>query len=206
MKRALLILISVINFYVLVKPQDVITLKNGTEIYSFVKIIDDVNITYKKFDNPNGPNYVLKKSEIALILYANGSKDVFEGIAESKEPDYESVLRPDVPNNDNPSTNANYILKISDKIVVRVYGLRLSTKHMRKSLEEKLREVGFCCVYRSVDESVLSMDIVVHPDGFSSIKFRIFDKSLEEGEVFAASYRKKYVDNFIKDITPFIER
>jgi len=210
MTRALLIIITVINSCVIVNSQDVITLKNGTEINTFVKEIDDVNITYKKFDNPNGPNYVLKKSEIAQIRYVNGSKDIFLEEEISVDEKNASIVESANVNNNLP-INTNFKLKKSDKIVVRVYGLRLAKGNMRKSIENKLREIGFCCVYSKADDNDLTMDIVVHPDGASSFRFRIFDKSLKEGEVFAASYRwstmftiDKVVDNFINDITPYI--
>jgi len=58
--------------------QDVITLKNGDEIQAIVQDIGDIDVKYKKFDNPNGPNYTLKKSEIFMIRYQNGTKDVFQ--------------------------------------------------------------------------------------------------------------------------------
>jgi len=57
--------------------QDVITLKNGDDIQALVQKIGEVDVKYKKFDNPNGPNYTLKKAEIFMIRYANGSRDVF---------------------------------------------------------------------------------------------------------------------------------
>jgi len=65
--------------------QDVITLKNGTDINALVQEIGDIEIKYKNFDNPNGPNYTLKKTEILIIRYANGSKDVFSKEAEPVE-------------------------------------------------------------------------------------------------------------------------
>ena len=204
--------------------QDVITLKNAEEIQAIVQEIGEVEIKYKKFENPNGPNYTLKRSEIFTIKYENGSRDVFVNevadrdgftdIAEPEDPDHEPVIRQSELHNDNSSTNVSFILKKNDKIAVRIYGLRLAQRNMRKSLEKKLQELGFCCIYGNIkDENVTSMDIVVHPDGASSFRFRIFDKSLKEGEVFAASYRwstmftlDRVADNFIKDITPFIEK
>jgi len=57
--------------------QDIITLKNGDDIKALVQEIGEVEVKYKKYDNPNGPNYTLKKSEVFMIRYANGSKDVF---------------------------------------------------------------------------------------------------------------------------------
>ena len=57
--------------------QDIITLKNGEDIKALVQEIGDVEVKYKKFDNPKGPNYILKKSEIFRITYANGSVEKF---------------------------------------------------------------------------------------------------------------------------------
>ena len=65
--------------------QDVITLKNGTDINALVQEIGDVEVKYKKFDNPNGPNYTLKNSEILIIRYANGTKDIFSEEAKPVE-------------------------------------------------------------------------------------------------------------------------
>jgi hypothetical protein len=65
--------------------QDIITLKNGEDIKAFVQDIEDANIKYKKFENPNGPNYLLKKSEVFMIKYANGTKDVFVDKSNSVE-------------------------------------------------------------------------------------------------------------------------
>ncbi|MCL2042033.1 MAG: hypothetical protein FWG84_08375 [Bacteroidales bacterium] len=58
--------------------QDIITLRNGDDIEALVQEIGTDEVKYKKFENPNGPNYTLKKSEIFMIRYVNGSKDVFK--------------------------------------------------------------------------------------------------------------------------------
>ena len=57
--------------------QDIIFLKNGDEIQAVVSEIGTDDVKYKKIDNSNGPSYTLKKSEVFMIRYANGSKDVF---------------------------------------------------------------------------------------------------------------------------------
>ena len=57
--------------------QDIITLLNGEDIYAIVQEIGDIYVKYKRIDNPNGPNHTIKKSDIFMIMYANGSKDVF---------------------------------------------------------------------------------------------------------------------------------
>ena len=67
----------IIGFGITSNAQDVITLKNGTDINAFVQKVGDIEIEYKRFDNPSGPNYTLKKSEILMIRYENGTKDIF---------------------------------------------------------------------------------------------------------------------------------
>jgi uncharacterized protein (TIGR02145 family) len=57
--------------------QDVIVLKNGDEIQAKVNVVGVEAVTYKKWDNLNGPDYNQLKSGIFMIKYANGTKDVF---------------------------------------------------------------------------------------------------------------------------------
>jgi uncharacterized protein (TIGR02145 family) len=57
--------------------QDVIILKSGDEIQAVVSVVGTETITYKKWDNLSGPDYQQAKTEIFMIKYANGSKDVF---------------------------------------------------------------------------------------------------------------------------------
>jgi hypothetical protein len=62
---------------VLVHGQDIIVQKNGEEIKSRVEQVLDTEIKYRKADNLNGPLYTIKKTEVFMIKYENGSKDVF---------------------------------------------------------------------------------------------------------------------------------
>lgn len=57
--------------------QDVIFLKNGTEVKALVKEVGVYDIRYKRADNPDGPMMVLMKTEVKKIKYENGSTDVF---------------------------------------------------------------------------------------------------------------------------------
>jgi len=76
MKKVILILISVFLFTT-VNAQDVIFKKNGDEINAKVEEVGVSDVKYKKFDNQDGPLYTLLKSEIFMIKYANGVKEVF---------------------------------------------------------------------------------------------------------------------------------
>ena len=68
--------------------QDVITKKDGTDISAKVLEISDSAIKYKKFDNQEGPTYVISTSDILLIRYENGEKDIFN----KEEPKQESAV------------------------------------------------------------------------------------------------------------------
>jgi hypothetical protein len=63
---------------------DEIILKNGEVISAKVTDVGVDEIKYKKCDNPTGPNYSILKSEVFMIKYANGTKDVFNKIESDK--------------------------------------------------------------------------------------------------------------------------
>lgn len=65
--------------------QDFIILKNGDEIKAKVLEINENSIDYKKFSNVNGPTYQMNKSEIFMIKYASGDKDVFNTSQTNKQ-------------------------------------------------------------------------------------------------------------------------
>ena len=76
-----------INFMLItvmsVKAQDIITKKNGDDLKAKVLEVNQTEIKYKKFESPNGATYTMLKSEIMIILYADGTKDIFN---EEKNP------------------------------------------------------------------------------------------------------------------------
>ncbi len=57
--------------------QDVITKKTSEDIQAKVTEITTNEIKYKKFDNLNGPTFTILKSDVLMIRYQNGSKDIF---------------------------------------------------------------------------------------------------------------------------------
>jgi hypothetical protein len=64
--------------------QDIITLNSGDDIKAKVEEIDIDNVKYKKYDNLSGPIYILKKSDIFMIKYENGDKDIFKDAKDIK--------------------------------------------------------------------------------------------------------------------------
>ncbi|MBK5278721.1 MAG: hypothetical protein JJE09_07645, partial [Bacteroidia bacterium] len=82
--------------------QDLITYKNGNEAKGRVIEVTSTEVKFKKEDNPDGPVYSMLKSEIFMIQYANGNKEVFTDkpiskVTDSKEkmalPQYDERLK-----------------------------------------------------------------------------------------------------------------
>ena len=65
--------------------QDIIVMNNGSIIQAIVRVVGIDEIRFKRFDNPNGPTYRQSKSEIAMIRYEDGSRDVFNDAPSSIE-------------------------------------------------------------------------------------------------------------------------
>jgi hypothetical protein len=57
--------------------QDIITKKSSEDIQSKILEVTTTEIKYKKFDNQDGPIFTLLKSEVLMIRYENGTKDIF---------------------------------------------------------------------------------------------------------------------------------
>ncbi len=57
---------------------DKITLRNGDEYMVTILEITPNDVKYKKCDSPDGPLYVVKKADVFMINYANGTKEVFK--------------------------------------------------------------------------------------------------------------------------------
>jgi hypothetical protein len=64
-------------FVPVIQAQDIILKLNGEEIPAKVTEVGADEIKYKKFSNQDGPAYVMSLSEIFMIKYENGEKDLF---------------------------------------------------------------------------------------------------------------------------------
>lgn len=75
--RKYLFLIFLFASTLTASAQDVIVKKDGSTILSKVIEIGTAEIKYKKWNNQNGPNYTISKSEVQAINYENGDKETF---------------------------------------------------------------------------------------------------------------------------------
>lgn len=84
--KKLIILSILILFSWAVYGQDTIVLRDASEIE--VKIVDTEGseIKYRKFENLNGPLYSVPRSEVFIIRYEDGSRQVVTGFEETGTP------------------------------------------------------------------------------------------------------------------------
>lgn len=53
------------------------TKKSGEDIQANVLEVTTTEIKYKKFESQNGPTYSILKSDVLMIRYKDGTKDIF---------------------------------------------------------------------------------------------------------------------------------
>jgi hypothetical protein len=75
-------LISGLLIHGMANSQDMITKMSGEEINAKVTEVNDKEIVYRKTNDPSGQASQMKKSEIFMIKYANGTKDIFDHASE----------------------------------------------------------------------------------------------------------------------------
>jgi hypothetical protein len=85
MKRLSLSLLFIICSFSLLSAQDVIYSKDGTKIEAKVIRIDSSVIEFKIWSDQDGPSLMIKTSDIVMIDYANGNRDMFPKVNEHKE-------------------------------------------------------------------------------------------------------------------------
>jgi len=108
MKKDLQILFICLFFIPFLQAQDVIYKKDGSEIKAKVVEIEQANIKYKKFEQLDGPLRNLDKAVIFMIIYEDGTKEVF--VTPVQPVEASSVLK--VENDDNEKEKKNTPVKV----------------------------------------------------------------------------------------------
>jgi hypothetical protein len=70
-------LIIVTGFGISVNAQDIILKQDGSEIKAKVLEITDQHVKYREFDFQDGPTRNINISEVFMITYENGKKELF---------------------------------------------------------------------------------------------------------------------------------
>jgi len=76
MKKIIILLLMSFTSIGLI-AQDTIVKINGDEIQCKVKEVTQAAVQYKKFSNPDGPLYIMNLTDIIMIKYQNGARDIF---------------------------------------------------------------------------------------------------------------------------------
>lgn len=84
MLKTLLTLALSISLSVNGFTQDVMTKTSGEEIKVKILEVSNSEVKYRLFDSPNSPLFTISKSEVLIIKYENGSKDLFLPDLEAK--------------------------------------------------------------------------------------------------------------------------
>ena len=84
MKNILLIILCICSSSI-IKAQDNLSMRSGESIIAKVLEVTTNEVKYKKFDNLNGPDMIILKSDLLQIRYENGTKDDFSNIIKKEE-------------------------------------------------------------------------------------------------------------------------
>lgn len=99
------ILTSIILFS---NAQDIIIYKDGSEKQTKVLKISTDEVVFKKYSNPTGPEYTESKSNIFMIKYEGGDKDVFN----SSNNNSNTLTKKETTN----TSEANFVLRSGTNI------------------------------------------------------------------------------------------
>jgi len=84
MTKSIFTLLAFIAINITAFSQDVITQNTGEDIQAKILEVNQTEIKYKKFDNQTGPTFNVLKSDVLMIRYENGTKDIFNQTKEVK--------------------------------------------------------------------------------------------------------------------------
>lgn len=76
MKRLFLLFLLSAKVFTVSLAQDIIYIKDNTEIKAKVLEISTDKIKYKAESNPDGPTYVIDKADAVMIIYQNGKHEI----------------------------------------------------------------------------------------------------------------------------------
>jgi len=76
--KKIIFLLGLIYPCMSISAQDIILKNDATEIRAKVVKVGNDEIEYKKWENPDGPTYSVPTTDVFIIKYQNGSRDVID--------------------------------------------------------------------------------------------------------------------------------
>ncbi len=135
--------------------QDTIVMHDHQIIIAKLSEITPTQIKYKRFDMLNGPDYVVEKSQVKLVKYANGSMDVFPDITAPPKP-VETTLSKKIENAD----RRKYLYQNKIIGVNRMYKIVLNENNTQlNKLVKKAKTARWLCYvnYGAIGGAVLAI-------------------------------------------------
>jgi hypothetical protein len=122
MKRKLFLVVACLAFFVrAVYAQDILMKRNGEDIKTKIAEVSTDVVKYRKFEYLTGPVHNIATSEVFMIKYEDGSKDVFEkdsatGAIRIKHVEAEAASSPaPLPSaSPTPAKSANQVKQVSN--------------------------------------------------------------------------------------------
>jgi hypothetical protein len=118
MKKLIFTVLTSIFTLSICYSQDIMTKKSGEDVRAKVLEVTSSEIKYKKFDNLDGPTYAMLKSDVVMVRYKDGTKDIF-----TDEKKNETVSTPSTRNEtvSTPSTSSDDLFIQGQTDAVRYY-------------------------------------------------------------------------------------
>jgi hypothetical protein len=78
MKKLFYFLLLLLGIGRTLHAQDLLTKRNGEEIAVIVMEVTPTEVKYRRFDNLNGPLFSVRREEVFMVKYINGTKQLFD--------------------------------------------------------------------------------------------------------------------------------
>lgn len=144
-------------FVATIYSQDIIVKKDGSIIKAKITDVEEENVKYKKFENPDGPSYTVTKANIISITYANGEVEKFSS-SEPKKEEEKKDESSDVNSSDNPLLNDENMKKTIEGIAKDV-GEQLMRNCANGKVDNSTTEIYWDAVYRDAISKEITISI-----------------------------------------------
>ncbi len=110
MKKFYICLPAILTCIFQLSAQDIITKRNGEEIEAKVAEIGDTQIKYRKYENPQGALYNIPASEVFVIRFEDGTREVITPLDGASQTSARTTAKPAATGTDTApaGTNDNY--------------------------------------------------------------------------------------------------
>lgn len=160
-------------FVLKASSQDVLVMKTGDEVQvKVLEVLPDV-VKYKKYDNQDGPTYSEYKTNIFMIKYQNGTKDVFSSQTQTSSANTSSTSS---NNNESQAINVlqSYFIngfKNSSKKIFNLLDFKKTNGIMRNVNGQSMYEVQFNIVVQFAVDAWLKGNGM---EGYWTTNFRAY--------------------------------